>query len=167
MIPKNPENMCRELETHFDVLSCMIVDAVEADAWYFLVKKKKRTPQKSIKYIPFLSAQRLVLSGRRRAARLYHFLFYTSAQRIRPSSPFSTHPDQLRAHFDERLVLGEGDVREQWPVSDNRRVGITLDVGLPLPACRVGVASTDKLGLEALEFLLRAELIGLCSRTTR
>lgn len=52
MIPKNPENMCRELETHFDVLSCMIVDAVEADAWYFLVKKKKKNATEINKIYP-------------------------------------------------------------------------------------------------------------------
>ncbi len=36
-----------------------------------------------------------------------------------------------------------------------------MDVGLPLPACRVGVPCADELGLEALQFLLVAEFVGL------
>lgn len=41
------------------------------------------------------------------------------------------------------------------------RVCIALDVGAPLPARGVGMASTDVLGLEAFEFLLVAKLVGL------
>ena len=41
------------------------------------------------------------------------------------------------------------------------RVRVALDVGPPLPARRVRVAGADVLCLEALEFLLGAELVGL------
>ena len=41
------------------------------------------------------------------------------------------------------------------------RVCVAVDVGLPLPARRVGVSRADVLGLEPLEFLLVAELVGL------
>lgn len=40
-------------------------------------------------------------------------------------------------------------------------LGVSVDVGLPLPARRVRVPGPDVLGLEALELLLRAELVGL------
>lgn len=40
-------------------------------------------------------------------------------------------------------------------------LGVAVDVGLPLPTRRVRVPGPDVLGLEALELLLRAELVGL------
>lgn len=40
-------------------------------------------------------------------------------------------------------------------------LGVSVDIGLPLPARRVRVPGPDVLGLEALELLLRAELVGL------
>lgn len=46
-------------------------------------------------------------------------------------------------------------------MADYGRVGVALDVGAPLPARGVGVARTDVLGLEALQLLLVAELVGL------
>lgn len=46
-------------------------------------------------------------------------------------------------------------------MADDAGLGVAVDVGLPLPARRVRVAGADVLGLEALELLLRAELIGL------
>lgn len=48
----------------------------------------------------------------------------------------------------------------------DRRIRVALDVGSPLPARCIGVASADVLGLEALEFLLVAKLVGLCARET-
>lgn len=44
---------------------------------------------------------------------------------------------------------------------DDARLGVAVDVGLPLPARRVRVARPDVFGLQALEFLLGAELVGL------
>lgn len=44
---------------------------------------------------------------------------------------------------------------------DDARLGVAVDVGLPLPARRVRVARPDVFGLEALELLLRAQLVGL------
>ena len=41
------------------------------------------------------------------------------------------------------------------------RVCVAVDVGLPLPARRVGVSCANVLGLEPLEFLLVAEFVGL------
>ena len=46
-------------------------------------------------------------------------------------------------------------------MADDGRVRVALDVGAPLPAGRVGVAGADVLGLEALELLLVAKLVGL------
>lgn len=46
-------------------------------------------------------------------------------------------------------------------MADDGRVRVALDVGAPLPARRVRVAGADILGLEALELLLVAQLIGL------
>lgn len=46
---------------------------------------------------------------------------------------------------------------------DDAGLGVAVDVGLPLPARGVWVPSTDVLGLEALELLLCAELVGLRS----
>lgn len=44
---------------------------------------------------------------------------------------------------------------------DDAGLGVAVDVGLPLPARRVGMPSSNVLGLQALELLLRAELVGL------
>lgn len=44
---------------------------------------------------------------------------------------------------------------------DDAGLGVAVDVGLPLPARGVRVPGADVLGLEALELLLRAELVGL------
>lgn len=41
------------------------------------------------------------------------------------------------------------------------RVCVALDVCAPLPASGIGVASSNKLGLQALEFLLGTKLVGL------
>ncbi len=41
------------------------------------------------------------------------------------------------------------------------RICVAVDVGLPLPARRVGVPRADVLGLEPLELLLVAEFVGL------
>lgn len=46
-------------------------------------------------------------------------------------------------------------------MADHAGLGVAVDVGLPLPARRVRVACADVLGLEALELLLRAQLVGL------
>jgi hypothetical protein len=46
-------------------------------------------------------------------------------------------------------------------VPGDARVGVAVDVGLPLPARRVRVPRADVLGLEPLEFLLVAEFVGL------
>lgn len=46
-------------------------------------------------------------------------------------------------------------------MADNVRECVAVDVGLELPARRVGVPGADVFGLEALEFLLRAEFVGL------
>lgn len=43
---------------------------------------------------------------------------------------------------------------------DDAGLGVAVDVGLPLPARGVRVPGTDVLGLEALELLLCAELVG-------
>lgn len=46
-------------------------------------------------------------------------------------------------------------------MTDDARLCVAVDVGLPLPARCVGVTRTDVFGLQALKFLLRAELVGL------
>jgi hypothetical protein len=73
----------------------------------------------------------------------------------------ATYPNHLHAHFRHGLVLGQRNVRQQWRVPGNARVGVTVDVGLPLPARRVRVPRADVLGLQPLEFLLVAEFVGL------
>lgn len=40
-------------------------------------------------------------------------------------------------------------------------LSVAVDVCLPLPARRVGVPRSDVLRLQALQLLLRAELVGL------
>lgn len=46
-------------------------------------------------------------------------------------------------------------------MADDAGLGVTVDVGLPLPGRGVWVASADVFRLQALELLLRAELVGL------
>lgn len=46
-------------------------------------------------------------------------------------------------------------------MSDDARVGVAVDVGLPLPTGRVGVTRTDVLGLKPLEFLLGTKFVRL------
>lgn len=46
-------------------------------------------------------------------------------------------------------------------MTDDAGLGVAVNVGLPLPARRVRVPGANVLGLEALELLLRAELVGL------
>lgn len=90
----------------------------------------------------------LILPGRRGAGRLDHL------------------PDQLGADLGHGLVLGEGHVGEQGRVADDAGLGVAVDVRLPLPAGRVRVPGADVLGLEPLELLLGAELVGLCGGGT-
>lgn len=46
-------------------------------------------------------------------------------------------------------------------MADDAGLGVAVDVGLPLPGRGVWVASADVFRLQALELLLRAELVGL------
>lgn len=86
----------------------------------------------------------LVLPGRGRADGLDHL------------------PDELGADLGHGLVLRQGHVGEQGRVADDAGLGVAVDVRLPLPARRVRVPGADVLGLEPLELLLGAELVGLC-----
>lgn len=85
----------------------------------------------------------LVLPRRRRPDRLDHLA------------------NELGSRFGHGFVLRERHVRQQGCVPDDARLGVAVDVGLPLPARRVRVARPDVFGLQALEFLLGAELVGL------
>lgn len=78
-----------------------------------------------------------------------------------PTRGRKTYPNHLRPDLDNGLVFRQRNVRDQRSVAGDRGVGVALDVGAPFPAGGVWVASTDVLGLEALEFLLVAELVGL------
>ena len=71
-------------------------------------------------------------------------------------SPGHTNPDQARAHKLDWFILGRGNVVDQRGVPDYGGECVAVNVGAPLPARRVRVASADVLRLEALEFLLRA-----------
>lgn len=46
-------------------------------------------------------------------------------------------------------------------MTDNTRIGIAMNVGLPFPARRVGVSCADVFGLEAFQLLLGTEFVGL------
>jgi len=46
-------------------------------------------------------------------------------------------------------------------MSDDARVGVAMDVGLPLPARGIGMSCADVLGLQALELLLVAQFVRL------
>lgn len=78
-----------------------------------------------------------------------------------------TYPNHLRANLDNGLVLSKRDIREKRPMAGDGRVCVALNVGAPFPACRVWVTSADVFRLEALEFLLSAEFVGLaiCQHT--
>lgn len=69
--------------------------------------------------------------------------------------------DELGADLGHGLVLGEGHVGEQGRVAHDAGLGVAVDVGLPLPARRVRVPRADVLGLQPLELLLGAQLVGL------
>jgi len=77
------------------------------------------------------------------------------------NSRVAAYPDHLSADFGDGLVLSQGNVGQQWRVADNVGECVAVDVGLELPACRVRVPGADVFGLEALEFLLRTEFVGL------
>jgi hypothetical protein len=46
-------------------------------------------------------------------------------------------------------------------VSDDAAISVARDVGPPLPRAGVGVASSNVLGLQALEFVLDSQFVGL------
>lgn len=72
-----------------------------------------------------------------------------------------TYPDHLRANLGNGFILSKRDIREKRPMAGDGRVCVALNVGAPFPACRVWVTSADVFRLEALEFLLGAEFVGL------
>lgn len=72
-----------------------------------------------------------------------------------------TYPDQFGSDLGDRLVGGKGDEGGMGRMADDARVGVAVDVGLPLPARRVRVAGADELCLKPLELLLGAEFVGL------
>ncbi len=106
-----------------------------------------------------MDQQAVAFSGVRASVSSYSLSSRTYKQ---PSYPY-----QLRAHLGRGLVLGQCDVGEVRRVSDDARVGVAKDVGLPLPARRVRVASADVLGLQALELLLVTKLVRLEHRVSR
>lgn len=85
----------------------------------------------------------ILVSCRRWSARLHHVL------------------EQLEARLGRGLALRQRQVGQHGRVADQARVSVAHDVGLPLPARRVGVAGANVLLLEALELLLRAKFVGL------
>lgn len=103
--------------------------------------------------------------------RLEHFLSSAHQHSLfrykRPTREWWAYPDHLSADFGDGLILREGNVGQQWGVADNVGECVAVDVGLELPAGRVGVPGADVFGLEALEFLLRAEFVGLCVQLVR
>lgn len=72
-----------------------------------------------------------------------------------------TYTNVSGSGLGDRLVLGQGKHGEERWVADDAGLGVAVDVGLPLPAGGVGVASPDVLGLQPLEFLLGAEFVRL------
>lgn len=83
------------------------------------------------------------------------------AKRVPVGSRESTHPNQPRAHDRDGLVLGRRDIVDHGRVPDDGRQRVAVDVGAPFPASGVGVAGADVFRLQALEFLLGAEFVGL------
>jgi hypothetical protein len=102
----------------------------------------------------------LILAWRRRTTRLYHFLRPKVSCCSLTSSNF-TYPDHLRANLGDRFILSKRDIGEKRSVAGDGGVCVALDVGAPFPAGRVWVTSADVFRLEALEFLLGAEFVGL------
>lgn len=106
-----------------------------------------------------------------RTGRLEHFLTSTHQHSLlrckQPTRERQAYPDHLSADFGDGLILREGNVGQQWGVADNVGECVAVDVGLELPARRVGVPGADVFGLEALEFLLRAEFVGLYAKSVR
>lgn len=76
-------------------------------------------------------------------------------------NPGRAYSDQLRAHFSSGLILRQRHICEKRWVTDNTRVGVAMDVGLPFPARRVGVSGANVFGLEAFQLLLGTEFVGL------
>lgn len=72
-----------------------------------------------------------------------------------------TYLYQREAHLGGRLVLGQGDPRQQRRVADDARVRVAVDVGPPLPARDVRVPRADVLGLPPLKLLRRAKFVRL------
>lgn len=75
--------------------------------------------------------------------------------------------DELGAHLGARLALGKADIGKLGRVSDDAAVCVARDVGAPFPRCRVRMTRSDVLGLQALKFLLGAQLVGLGERSQR
>jgi hypothetical protein len=71
------------------------------------------------------------------------------------------YPNHLRSNFGDWLVLGQGNVGQQRPVTGNGGVGVALNVCTPLPAGRIRMTSAHVLGLEPLKLLLVAKFVGL------
>lgn len=69
--------------------------------------------------------------------------------------------NEAGADLGGRLILGERDISQLRGVANDARVGVAVNVGAPLPRRRVRVAGADVLGLQPLEFLLGAQLVGL------
>jgi hypothetical protein len=66
----------------------------------------------------------------------------------------------LRANLLLRLAHTNSHIREQWVVADVGSTAVALDVGQPLVLGRVGVTGADVAGLQGLEVLESAELVG-------
>lgn len=75
----------------------------------------------------------------------------------RPHHPLNHDP----AHLLPALAQPDAQVRQQRRVAHVRGVRIPVDVGRPVELGRVGVARAHVAGLQRLELLLRAELVGL------
>lgn len=72
-----------------------------------------------------------------------------------------TYANELGSCFRLGLVLGQRHERQQRRMANDGRVRITLDICTPFPAVCVRVSCANVFGLQALEFLLRAKLVGL------
>lgn len=72
-----------------------------------------------------------------------------------------TYADETSSDNMGGFILGKGNVRKHMWMADEGGVGVAVDVGLPLPACGIRVASADVFRLEAFEFLLGAKFVGL------
>lgn len=74
-----------------------------------------------------------------------------------PHHPLNHDP----AHLLPALAQPDAQVRQQRRVAHVRGVRVPVDVGCPVELGRVGVARAHVAGLQRLELLLRAELVGL------